>query len=185
MFLQFFPIFSSKSANSTEFIAILLEKLIRKIIFNRFFFRIHILYIIFYFISRYAEAESILTGGGILRSKELSDEEIISEFGDESCFVFKLLAIIAAKTSKTAHSAEMYKKSLKLNPFLWDSFEQLCNLGYQPDPNDVFNVSKMDNFSLCHGVNPVVNYVNNNLSEHNYTINNSSSQNNVDSHYKR
>ena len=139
----------------------------------------------FLFISRYAEAESILTGGGILRSKELSDEEIISEFGDESCFVFKLLAIIAAKTSKTAHSVEMYKKSLKLNPFLWDSFEQLCNLGNQPDPNELFNVSKMDNFSCCHGVNPVVNFVNNNLSEHNYTINNSSSQNNVDSHYKR
>lgn len=126
------------------------------------------------FFLRYAEAESILTGGNIMKSKEINDEDIIAEFGDESCFVFKLLAVIASKTRRVEHTAEMYKKSLKLNPFLWDSFEQLCNLGYKPDPNEVFTVSKMDNFSCCHGVNPVVNYVNN-LSEHNCTINNTSS----------
>ena len=120
-----------------------------------------------------------------MKSKEINDDDIISEFGDESCFVFKILAIIASKTHRIELTAEMYKKSLKLNPFLWHSFEQLCNLGYEPDPNDIFTVSKMENFTCCHGINPVVNYVNNNLSEKNYPVNNSSSHNNMDLHYKR
>lgn len=121
-----------------------------------------------------------------MKVKDLNDDDIISEFGDEACFVFKILAIIASKTHRIELTAEMYKKSLKLNPFLWNSFEQLCNLGCEPDPNDVFTVSKLDNFSCCHGVNPVVNYVNNNLSERNYIMNNSSSHNNnLDSIYKR
>lgn len=119
-----------------------------------------------------------------MKSKDI-DKDIISEFGDESCFVFKLLAIIASKTHRIEHTAEMYKKSLKLNPFLWDSFEQLCNLGYKPDPAETFTVSKMDNFNCCQGVNPVVSYVNNNFSEHNYTIHNPSSQNNMDPIFKR
>ncbi|EEB14099.1 cell division cycle, putative [Pediculus humanus corporis] len=135
-------------------------------------------------LQKYAEAESILTGQSIMKSKEINDDDIISEFGDESCFVFKILAIIASKTHRIELTAEMYKKSLKLNPFLWHSFEQLCNLGYEPDPNDIFTVSKMENFTCCHGINPVVNYVNNNLSEKNYPVNNSSSHNNMDLHYK-
>ena len=111
--------------------------------------------------NRYSEAESVLTGETAFKTKESSYDELITEFGDKSCFVFKLLATIAMKTNRNEQAAEFYQRSLKLNPFLWNSFEQLCDMGQKVEPNEIFTVAKLDNFSSCHGVNPVVNFVNN------------------------
>lgn len=46
---------------------------------------------------------------------------------------------------------EAFKKALKLNPFLWTCFGELCNMGEKPDANTTFQISSMENLSTCHG----------------------------------
>lgn len=50
-------------------------------------------------------------------------------------------------------AAEANRRALKLNPFLWQSFADLCNRGHKPDPNQVFQFSNNDTFSTCQGSN--------------------------------
>lgn len=85
---------------------------------------------------------------------------MLAEFGDTACFVLQLLGTCAAKTQRLSLAVVCFEKSLKLNPFLWDSYEQICNLGGKLKPDDVFSLSKIDNFKCCHGVNPVVSLIN-------------------------
>lgn len=51
-------------------------------------------------------------------------------------------------------------QALKLNPFLWTVFEQLCRRGDLPDPAKTFNLSPFDKMTNITGDNPVINYVN-------------------------
>jgi anaphase-promoting complex subunit 3 len=46
--------------------------------------------------------------------------------------------------------------ALKLNPFLWKSFESLCQRGEAPDPAAVFSLATVDTLSYCLGVNPIL-----------------------------
>ena len=105
-----------------------------------------------------SEAESVLTSGDIARSRNLDD--LVSEFGDQACFALQILGRICSQTERGNKAAEAYLHALKLNPFLWHSFEELCNRGEKPDPARTFQVSHLENFSMCHGNNPVVNFVN-------------------------
>ena len=59
------------------------------------------------------------------------------------------------------------KKALKLNPFLWKSYESLCNLGeFAVAPEAVFDLDGVDNnLQDCHGANPLVNFLNSCSSE--------------------
>lgn len=59
---------------------------------------------------------------------------------------------------RTAKGNDAHKLALKLNPFLWHSFEELCNVGESVDPTKVFQLDKLDNFSMCHGSTPAPNY---------------------------
>ncbi|XP_014674932.1 PREDICTED: cell division cycle protein 27 homolog [Priapulus caudatus] len=95
-----------------------------------------------------SKAESWLMGGNLLRSKN-SYEDLINEYGDAACFSLSLLGKIYSKTERVAKAAEQLKRSLKLNPFLWSSYEQLCNLGEKPDPAKVFQLSNLQTFSSC------------------------------------
>jgi hypothetical protein len=49
---------------------------------------------------------------------------------------------------------------LKLNPFLWKSFESLCQRGDNPDPASIFTLSNIDNFVQSQGLNPILQYAN-------------------------
>ncbi|GFQ66074.1 cell division cycle protein 27 homolog [Trichonephila clavata] len=109
-------------------------------------------------LKKFSEAEFSITGSSIAKTKSLDD--IVSEFGDFSSFVVQLLGNICYKTSRFAKAAEAYRKSLKLNPFLWSSYESLINLGEKPDPCKVFNITNAEHLSMCHGTNPLVNLVN-------------------------
>lgn len=124
------------------------------------------------------EAEMILKGDIFFRNKEIIEEEVIAEFGETSCFVLQLLGICAAKTQRLDLAIKCFEKSLKLNPFLWDSYEQICNLGGYLQPSDVFSLTKIDNFKCCHGVNPVVSLVNQEYNRH-------TQQNNMDAPFKK
>lgn len=128
------------------------------------------------FVHRFSEAESVLTGGDTARSR--SFDELVSEFGDQACFALQILARICSQSERCSKAAEACVKALKLNPFLWNSFEELCNRGEKPDPFRTFQVSHLENFTMCHGNNPMVNFVNN--FEHNScnNITNSSATNN-------
>ncbi|GFY62860.1 cell division cycle protein 27 homolog [Trichonephila inaurata madagascariensis] len=109
-------------------------------------------------LKKFSEAEFSITGSSIAKTKSLDD--IVSEFGDFSSFVVQLLGNICYKTSRVNKAAEAYRKSLKLNPFLWSSYESLISLGEKPDPCKVFNITNADHLSMCHGTNPLVNLVN-------------------------
>uniref|UniRef100_W5N6Q0 Cell division cycle protein 27 homolog n=1 Tax=Lepisosteus oculatus TaxID=7918 RepID=W5N6Q0_LEPOC len=98
-------------------------------------------------LSRLAEGEQILTGGVL--NKQKSHDDIVTEFGDSACFTLSLLGQIYCKTDRLAKGSECYQKSLSLNPFLWSPFESLCQIGEKPDPDQMFKLTSLQNFSSC------------------------------------
>lgn len=79
------------------------------------------------------------------------DDELAKEFGDQASFVLMLLGKIAAKTERKPRAIEAWRKALKINPFLWSCFEALCSLGDQPNPQNIFQINNLENFSMCEG----------------------------------
>ncbi|XP_012284910.1 cell division cycle protein 27 homolog [Orussus abietinus] len=110
-----------------------------------------------YDLEKYAEAEAAVTGGYYKQLKSL--DEIVTQFGDQACFSLQIIAKIYYKMMRTAKGNEAHKLALKLNPFLWHSFEELCNVGEKVDPNKIFQLEKLDSFAMCHGTTPILNYV--------------------------
>ena len=116
-------------------------------------------------LKRIPEAEAVLTGGDSLDpKKENSPEEMNSEFGDSASFALQLLASIYSSTERSAKANDCDQKALKLNPFLWKSFEALCNRGVYPDPAKTFTVTGLDSLKHCHGINAILSLVNSNMS---------------------
>lgn len=109
-----------------------------------------------------------MTGGDVLRCRSLDD--VAAEFGDSAGFALALVARVCYASDRTARGAEAYKRALRMNPFLWNSFEELCHKGEKPDPVKTFSVNSLDNLSAIMGCNQVINYINNHCetSEHNY-----------------
>ncbi|KAL5005582.1 hypothetical protein ScPMuIL_016740 [Solemya velum] len=88
-------------------------------------------------INRLPEAESILAGNVFTKSK--AHDEIEAEFGTMACHVYSLLGNLYSKSERTQKAADCYRKSLKLNPLLWSSYEQLCQLGEKVDVTQIFH----------------------------------------------
>lgn len=105
-----------------------------------------------------SEAESVLTGGELGTGRNL--EDVIKEFGDIAGFTLMLIATICFSTERHQRGVDASRKALKLNPFLWTVFEQLCRRGDLPDPAKTFNLSPFDKMTNITGDNPVINYVN-------------------------
>jgi len=81
---------------------------------------------------KFHEAESILLG----RSSSINTlvlDELVRDFDDQAAFSLQLLAKVCEKTDRHQKASECYRRSLKLNPFLWSSFEALCRLGERVD----------------------------------------------------
>lgn len=76
---------------------------------------------------------------------------MVMDFGDQACFALQLFAKICIKTERKVKAVEAFKKALKLNPFLWNCFAELCNMGEKPDANNTFQITSMDNLFSCHG----------------------------------
>ncbi|CAG4947129.1 unnamed protein product [Parnassius apollo] len=83
---------------------------------------------------------------------------VASQFGEQAPYALQLLAKIYNTTERRNKAADAYRKALSLNPFMWKSFSQLCNMGEKVDPHQVFNNNNSD-FSF--GVSTLVNLVNN------------------------
>nr|CAI5866388.1 unnamed protein product [Callosobruchus analis] len=97
-----------------------------------------------YELEKYAEAEAALLG-----ASNMNDDEVLKEYDEQACFVWLLLGKIAAKTERKSLAIECWRKSLKLNPFLWNSFELLCDIGDMPNPQIIFQISSMDKLAMC------------------------------------
>uniref|UniRef100_A0A6B2E747 Cell division cycle protein 27 homolog n=1 Tax=Phlebotomus kandelakii TaxID=1109342 RepID=A0A6B2E747_9DIPT len=93
-------------------------------------------------------AESALSNEDFTKQKTLDD--ICKDFGEIACFALQLIAKICTKTERSALASEALLRSLKLNPFLWHSFADLCDRGEKPDPNAIFQFSSNDIFATCH-----------------------------------
>ncbi|KAH8040614.1 hypothetical protein HPB51_011929 [Rhipicephalus microplus] len=81
---------------------------------------------------KFAEAESALYGDVGLSSRSSAKgglDETATAFGDSASFAMGLLGQLYSKTERVGRATEAYKKSLKLNPFLWSSYESLIDLG--------------------------------------------------------
>lgn len=102
-------------------------------------------------IYRYAEAEAALLHKSDNQINNLDD--ITTEYGEQASFALSLLGKIAIKTERKSRAADAWKRALKLNPYQWSSFENLCKLGDKPNPQTVFQISGVENLSMCHGTN--------------------------------
>ncbi|RZF36053.1 hypothetical protein LSTR_LSTR005869 [Laodelphax striatellus] len=125
-------------------------------------------------LNKLSEAESALTGGhGQMSSAGRQSgggscglDEVAIEFGDAAGFALSLVARVCYASDRAAKGADAYRKALRINPFLWHSFEELCHRGEKPDPNKLFSLNSLDNLSAIIGSNQVA-------SLHNVTANNS------------
>ncbi|XP_050435840.1 cell division cycle protein 27 homolog isoform X2 [Adelges cooleyi] len=110
-----------------------------------------------------SEAETILTGnvGDLISLSSCSTfiDSIVSNYGDSAPFALQLISHIWWRSERAHLAAEACRKALFLNPFLWQSFQDLCDRGVKPDPEPfkIFKVDNLDNFSKCVGSNSHVN----------------------------
>lgn len=111
-----------------------------------------------YELKQYSEAECYLSGGDHIRVNGL--DEITRDFGDIACFAQQLIAKICQQTERANLANESSRRAIKLNPFLFNSYIDLCSRGEKPDPNQVFQVNT-DTFqtsqsAVGHGLNAVM-----------------------------
>lgn len=100
-------------------------------------------------LKKYSEAECALSSVYLGELKNF--DEIAKDFGEIACFVLQLIAQICVKTERDSIAADAYRKALKLNPFLWTAFAELCNLGADVDPKEIFQVTSTDIFNTSQG----------------------------------
>ncbi|KAL4712028.1 hypothetical protein ACJJTC_003695 [Scirpophaga incertulas] len=82
---------------------------------------------------------------------------IASDFGEQAPYALQLLAKVYNTTERRSKAAEAHRKALSLNPFMWKSFAQLCNMGEKLDPNQVFQMNSEFSFGVSNLVNLVSN----------------------------
>jgi len=110
-----------------------------------------------------AEAEAIIRGLNADPRKEVNLDETISAFGDRAAFALQILSTVYSRSERRDKAAEADRKALKLNPFLWQSFESLCNAGEVSDPASIWDPDTLENLGHCMGSNPVMNYLNSSI----------------------
>eukprot|EP00039_Didymoeca_costata_P001234 m.50940 g.50940 ORF g.50940 m.50940 type:complete len:730 (+) comp10694_c0_seq1:232-2421(+) len=80
------------------------------------------------------EGELALTGA--LYPGNVTD---ISDFHNSYGAAYALLGDICMRAHREKQAAECYRKSITSSPFLWSSFEKLCQMGEELDVDEVFN----------------------------------------------
>ncbi|VDM34931.1 unnamed protein product [Hydatigera taeniaeformis] len=72
-------------------------------------------------------------------SKSLIDT--LLDFGEQACYAFLLLGDVYKLQSNFPKAQMCYKECLKLNPFMWTAFENLCSISEFVDPEEVFKMN--------------------------------------------
>lgn len=106
-------------------------------------------------LKQYSEAEHTLINDDHLRARHL--DEVAKEFGEIGCFALELLSKICLKTEQAKLANDASRRAVKLNPFMWQSFADLCNRGEKPDPAAVFQLSSTDVFATSQAPHPALN----------------------------
>lgn len=96
---------------------------------------------------RFGNVEIALTNHTFVEVAHL--DEITKEFGEVACFALQLLGKLCAETERHELAIEANKRALKLNPFLWHPFVELCNHGHNPDPHSIFQIQNVEMFDTC------------------------------------
>lgn len=73
-------------------------------------------------------------------------DEVTKEFGDIACFALQLITKICQKTERAAFATDASRRAIKLNPFLFQTFVDLCDRGERPDPKQVFQINDTEIF---------------------------------------
>lgn len=90
----------------------------------------------------------MLTGGDVTRFQTVDD--VMKEYGEESAFVLQIIGRIYYKSERNPRGADVLRKSLKICPYLWQSFKELCDHGEKPDPSKIFQICQLDTPTNCH-----------------------------------
>ncbi|XP_044263050.1 cell division cycle protein 27 homolog [Tribolium madens] len=106
-----------------------------------------------YDLEKYAEAEAALLHSNKTSNDSENFDDITTEYGDQAPFALNLLGNIAAKTERKPRAIDAWKRALKLNPFQWSIFENLCKIGDKPNPQNIFQITGVENLSMCQGSN--------------------------------
>lgn len=109
-------------------------------------------------LQKLSEAEKVLTGDDLGRSRSL--DEVVKEFGDVAAFALMLIATVCFSTERLTRGIEASRKALRLNPFLWSMYEELCRRGDRPDPDKCFSSPSLDSLHHVTGSNPFISYAN-------------------------
>jgi len=102
-----------------------------------------------YELKKYAEAESALISTGFADAKNC--DELQRDFGDLACFAYQLMAQICVRTERNKLAISALRRALKLNPFMWHAFADLCLLGQDTDAAAIFQIHSTDVFNTCQG----------------------------------
>ncbi|EDV50505.1 cell division cycle protein 27 homolog [Drosophila erecta] len=102
-----------------------------------------------YELKKYAEAESVLISTGFADAKNC--DELQRDFGDLACFAYQLMAQICVRTERNKLAVSALRRALKLNPFMWHAFADLCLLGQDTDAATIFQIHSTDVFNTCQG----------------------------------
>lgn len=95
-----------------------------------------------------------------LSDKIFPKEDLIRVYGENASFVAQLLGQLFNKLEDQKAAAHYYTLSLKLNPFLWYSYEKLLQIDpSKVDQDKLFNVDNLDLKFSC-GTNPLINLFN-------------------------
>lgn len=76
-------------------------------------------------------------------------DSVSKEFGEVACFALQLIGKLCSATERHELAAEANKRALKLNPFMWQPFVDLCNNGHKPNPTVYYDVENIETFSTC------------------------------------
>lgn len=78
---------------------------------------------------------------------------MVKEYGEESAFVLQIIGRIYYKSERTTKGADALRKSLKVCPYLWQSFKELCDHGEKPDPSKIFQIGQVETPPNCQSFN--------------------------------
>lgn len=88
-------------------------------------------------LEKLADCETALSGSSILKPNTCDD--IVNDFKDSAPYALSVLGKLCSETERISKSIEAHKLAMKHNPFLWSSFEAICDLGEKVDPEKTFH----------------------------------------------
>ncbi|KAH9286063.1 Cell division cycle protein 27 -like protein [Echinococcus granulosus] len=92
----------------------------------------------------YFDCDMLTEAENSLLESECSSKSLIDtllDFGEQACYAFLLLGDVYKLQSNFQKAQMCYKECLKLNPFMWTAFENLCSISEFIDPDEVFKVN--------------------------------------------